>query len=173
MLINKDKFELLNFGKSANTFHYETPQGKQIKAKECVRDMGITFEPNGKFDKHITRTVAKLYGRMDFTDVQQSHKGNHAHIIKNISCTTSRIWSIIWMPTSQNSVNLIETIQRRFTKLIDYFHSYDDNLQMPIATTSHQEQPKMLNIYSLQILSPDPQFNWTLPYQQPLTSLEL
>ena len=36
---------------------------------------------------------------------------------------------IIWMPTSNNSVNLNGSIQRRFTKMIDYFQSYDDNLQ--------------------------------------------
>ena len=43
---------------------------------------------------------------------------------------------IIWMPTAQNSVNLIESIQRRFTKMIDCFQSIDDNLQMLITTTS-------------------------------------
>ena len=60
LLFNRDKFELLNFGKSPRTFHYETPQGKQIETKESVRDLGIIFEPNGKFDKHITSVVAKV-----------------------------------------------------------------------------------------------------------------
>ena len=36
-LFNRDKFDLLTFGKSARSFHYETPQGKQIEAKESVR----------------------------------------------------------------------------------------------------------------------------------------
>ena len=34
----------------------------------------------------------------------------------------------IWRPTSQNSVNLIERIQRRLNKMIDIFQSYDENL---------------------------------------------
>ena len=59
MVFNGDKFELLNFGKSARAFHYEIPQGKQIEAKERVRDLGIIFESNGKFDKHVTSVVAK------------------------------------------------------------------------------------------------------------------
>ena len=54
MLFNRDKFELFNLGKSDRTFHYETPQGKQIEAKKSVRDLGISFEPNRKFDRHIT-----------------------------------------------------------------------------------------------------------------------
>ena len=59
MVFNGDKFKLLNFGKSARAFHYEIPQGKQIEVKERVRDLGIIFEPNGKFDKHVTSVVAK------------------------------------------------------------------------------------------------------------------
>ena len=35
---------------------------------------------------------------------------------------------IIWMLTCQNSVNLIKSIQRRFTKMIYFFQSYDDKL---------------------------------------------
>ena len=56
---------------------------------------------------------------------------------------------IIWMPTSQYSVNVIEIIQRKLTKMIDCFQTYDGNLQMPVTTTSYHERLKMLNIYSL------------------------
>ena len=42
MLFNRDTFELLNFRKSARSFYYETPPGKQIEAKASVRDLGIT-----------------------------------------------------------------------------------------------------------------------------------
>ena len=54
------------------------------------------------------------------------------------------------MPTSQYSVNLMESTQRRFTKVMDCFQTYDDNLQMPITTTIYHEQLKILNIFSLQ-----------------------
>ena len=46
--------------------------------------------------------------------------------------------------------NLIESIQRRFTKMTDCSQSYDDNLEMPVTTTSYNERQKTLNIYSLQ-----------------------
>ena len=39
MLFNRQKFILLNSGESARSFHYETTQGKQIEAKESVRDL--------------------------------------------------------------------------------------------------------------------------------------
>ena len=60
------------------------------------------------------------------------------------------IGCIIWMPTSKNPINFIESIQRRFTKMIDCFQSYDGNLQMPATTTSYHERLKMLNIYNSQ-----------------------
>ena len=56
----------------------------------------------------------------------------------------------IWMSSLQNSVNLTETIQGRFGKMTDCFQSYDNNVQMPITTTSYHEWLKMFNIYSLQ-----------------------
>ena len=59
MLYNRDKLELLNFGKSARSFHYETSQRNQIEAKQSGRDLGVIFKPNGHFDKHITGVVAK------------------------------------------------------------------------------------------------------------------
>ena len=46
MVFNGDNLEMLNFGKTARTYHYETPQGKQIESKESVRDLGIIFDPN-------------------------------------------------------------------------------------------------------------------------------
>ena len=55
MVFNGDKFEMLNFGKTAKTYHYEAPKGKQIESKESVRDLGFIFEPSGKFDKHLSR----------------------------------------------------------------------------------------------------------------------
>ena len=59
MLFNRDKFELLNCEKNTRTFHCERSQGKQLEGKVSVRDLGIIFEPNGKFNKYITSVVPK------------------------------------------------------------------------------------------------------------------
>ena len=86
MLFNRGKFEFLNFAKSARTFYYEAPQQKEIKTKVGVRDLGIIFEPNEKFNKHITSVLAK--GNCMVGWILWTFKRNHALIIKN-SC---RIW---------------------------------------------------------------------------------
>ena len=94
MLFNGKKFELLNFGKSTRPFHYETPQGKQSEAKESVRDLRIIFEPNGRFDKHITSVMAKgncMEGWILWM-FKTCTKEIMLTLLKTCSCTTSRIW---------------------------------------------------------------------------------
>ena len=93
MSFKRYKFELLNFGKSARKFHYETPQEKQIETKDSIRDLGIIFDPNGEFNKHIIKVVAKSYCVVGLIlQTFRTRKGSHTYIIKNISCTTSRTW---------------------------------------------------------------------------------
>ena len=107
MLFNRDKFELFNLGKSDRTFHYETPQGKQIEAKKSVRDLGISFEPNRKFDRHITSVVAKgnycMVGRTLRT-FRTLTREVMLTLSKTLVVSQVEYACIIWMPTSQNSV---------------------------------------------------------------------
>ena len=115
-LFNGDKFELSNFGKSARTLHYETPQRKQNEVKQSVRDPGISFEPNGKFNQHITGVVAK--GNRMVRWILRTFRTRTKEVMltlpKTLGVPQAEYGCIIWMPTSQNSVNLIESIQRRF-----------------------------------------------------------
>ena len=152
MMFNGDKFEMLSFGKTTREYHYETPQGKQIESKESVRDLGIIFEPNGKFDKHITSIVAKgnrMVGWIMRTFRTRS-KDIMLTLLKSLVVPQVEYGSVIWMPVSQNAINLIESVQRRFTKMIRCFQTYDDNLEMYITTTNYHDRLKELNIYSLQ-----------------------
>ena len=94
MLFNGEKFELLNFGKSARTFHYETLQGKQSEAKKNVRDPRIIFEPNERFDKRITSVMAKgncMVGWILWM-FKTCTKEIILRLLQSCSCTRSRIW---------------------------------------------------------------------------------
>ena len=137
--------------KSARSFHYKTPQGK-LETKEIVRDLWITFKPTGKFDKHISSVVAKGNGMVGWISrtFRTRLKELIPTLLKTLVTPQVEYGSIIWIPTSQNSIYLIESIQRRFTKMAGCFHFYDNNLQMLITTISYHKQVKMLIIYSLQ-----------------------
>ena len=109
------------------------------------------FKPNGKFDKQITIVVAKSNRMVGWSlwTFRTRTKEIMLTILKALAVPQVEHGCIIWMSTSQNSVNLIESIQGRFAKIIDFFQSYDDNLQIPITTRSYHKRPKMLNIYGL------------------------
>ena len=88
------------------------------------------FEPNGKFDKHITSAVAKgnrMVGWILRT-LKSRTKEVMLILLKALVVPQAEYECFIWRPTSQSSVNLIECIQRRLTKMIDIFQSYDENL---------------------------------------------
>ena len=102
-------------------------KGKQIEAKESVRDLGIIFELSEKFDKHITSVVANGYWMVGWIlwTFRTRTKEIMPTLLKTLVVPQVEYGCIISMPTSQSSVNLIESIQRRFTKMIDCFQSYD------------------------------------------------
>ena len=57
---------------------------------------------------------------------------------------------VIWSPTDAVHINLLESVQRKFTSRFAVFQTYDDALQMPICTTPYTERLKHLKIYSLE-----------------------
>ena len=85
------------------------------------------FEPNGKFDKHITSAVAKG-NRMVLRTLKSRTKEVMLILLKALVLPQAEYECFIWRPTSQNLANLFEWIQRRLTKMIDIFQSYDENL---------------------------------------------
>ena len=50
---------MLNFSQGSQTSPNLTPQGETNESKESVRDLGIIFQINGKFDKHISNIVSQ------------------------------------------------------------------------------------------------------------------
>ena len=60
MEFNGDKFALLRYGtneRTASSCH--SPNEKQIKEQQHVRDLGVTMSATGEFSKHIKLLVSK------------------------------------------------------------------------------------------------------------------
>ena len=99
--------------------------------------MVIIFTLSRKCHKHITSIVAKgntLVGRI--LQMLRTHsKEVMLTLLKTLIVPQVEYGYVIWMPISQNLVNLIVSIQRRFTKMIDCFKICGGNLLMPIKNT--------------------------------------
>ena len=85
------------------------------------------FEPNGKFDKHISSAVGKSNRMVGWIlrTFRSRTKEVMLVLLKALVESQAEDECFIWRPTSENSVNLIECIQRRLTKMID--DDYDDD----------------------------------------------
>ena len=57
---------------------------------------------------------------------------------------------VIWSPIDSIQINLLESVQRKFTSRFACFQTYDEALQMPICTTAYPDRLKKLKIYSLE-----------------------
>ena len=76
---------MFSFGKSNRTSQYLTHQGESIESKESVRDLGIIFQSNGKFGKHIIKIVAKSDRVRDLSIIFRSNGEFGKHIIKIVA----------------------------------------------------------------------------------------
>ena len=60
MTLNGKKFEHLRYGKKFTaTGNYFTGEGKIIKQKSTIKDLGVTLTDDATFKQHITNTVEK------------------------------------------------------------------------------------------------------------------
>lgn len=57
---------------------------------------------------------------------------------------------VIWSPTDQRHIQLLENVQRRFTSRFACFQEYDHALGMPICTYEYHSRLSILKIYSLE-----------------------
>ena len=59
MEFNEPKFEQMHFGTGNIQLQYTSPTGSVITTKDTIKDLGVIFEDNLLFHKHIISTVAK------------------------------------------------------------------------------------------------------------------
>ena len=120
--------------------------GTKIKQKACIEDLGVFMSENAKFDVHIKNTAA----------------AGHRIAVWALRAFKTRSWyqmlvvpkveycCPLWSPVDSRNINLLESVQRRFTRRFSAFQTYDMNLQMPICTVSYVDRLKRLKIYSLE-----------------------
>lgn len=71
-------------------------------------------------------------------------------LLKLLVRSQAEYCSVLWSPTDQKQINLIETVQRDFTRRISKFQEYDEELKMPRCMKSYADRLQELKLYSLQ-----------------------
>ena len=151
MIFNNTKFEALLY-QTDQPFNYTAPDGSNIDTKQVVKDLGVLMSANGTFDAHIQSTVAAAK-RLSHWILRVFHTRNTDPLIKlykALVLTKLEYACILWSPTSQMSINLLENVQRRFTSRIRQFNTFDAQLGRYICTVSYWIRLRTLNIFSLE-----------------------
>ncbi len=116
---NVEKCKVIYYGKSNPNVEY-IMEGKELASDTTIKDLGITFQSNLKFDEHISKITSAANSRLGiirntFHNVDQSgFKILYIAYVRPLLEYGTPIWS----PFLRKHEKAIEQIQRRATKLI-------------------------------------------------------
>ena len=150
MKFNQPKFEMMKFGDSDRVPEYKTPSGEPIPCKPLIKDLGIYVDDKLLFREHILTTAAN------------GHKMAHwalrvfrarstlmmKTLLKTVVLPHVEYGCIVWSPTVQSQINLLENVQRQFTSRFSVFLEHDSDLDMLVCNATYPERLEKLKIYS-------------------------
>ncbi|XP_063435530.1 uncharacterized protein LOC134716460 [Mytilus trossulus] len=92
----------------------------QVNPVTEEKDLGITFEPNLKFDKHITKCMNKAKRVLALIRISFDYLEKDMFIILNTSIIRPLLenFTPVWSPYLKKDIRRIEKIQRRASKLV-------------------------------------------------------
>ena len=152
MQFNAKKFELLCVGDTGRSPQYITPEGMPITKKSAVKDLGVIFQADLQFRTHILGVVKRGHRIANWALRVFKTRSDSVllTILKSLVRPQTEYASQIWCPSDQRQINLIENVQRRYTKRFASFQEYDTTLNMPVCRVSYPDRLRALHIFSLQ-----------------------
>ena len=144
MKFNLSKFEILRIGKQQHlkeNIKYTTPQNENIPESDTVKDLGVIFNSEGNFEDHIKLKVAKANRMCGYIlrTFMIRDPGPMMCLFRTLVIPIIDYCSIVWNPSKRKFINLIEKVQRNFTKRLTN-----------MKEKTYYERLQELNIYSME-----------------------
>ena len=152
MTLNSDKFYHLAFSPNSDSPTYLKPSNDPIPTVPCTKDLGLLVQDNLQFTQHIA-TLAARANRISGWSLRTIHSRSTfvmKTLLKQVIICLQEYASCIWCPHDQHQINILEQVQRLFTKKFSIFLTYDPITNIPYCNTSYPERLKRLNLFSLQ-----------------------
>ena len=119
MKFNSKKCSVLNFGNNNSHFGYSL-NGKWLESRETEKDLGVIVDNQLKFREQCIEVRNKANRILGFINKNVSYKSKY--VIKSLynSYVRPHIEYCIqaWKPYLRHDINMLESVQRRATKLI-------------------------------------------------------
>ena len=151
MEVNGKKFDHLPIGPHRDTTYY-TLDGQEIVTKEHVKDLGIQMSSTLKFDYHIINMVGKadILSAWILRTFRTRDTYSLKTLLKSLLVPTAEYGSVLWSPDSQGLINLIESVQRKFTSRFAEFNELDPETGLNKCVMQYWDRLKVLRVYSLE-----------------------
>ena len=135
---NNKKFEALRYGTNDTvkcTTSYTAPDGTIITEKQHLRDLGVTMSADGTFKQHIHNMCqsAKNMCSWILRTFQSRSREVMLTLWKSMVLPILDYCSQLWSPSKAGQIQMIEEIQKSFTRKIksnsreDYWHRLKAN----------------------------------------------
>ena len=141
---NGSKCKVLHLGKNNPCYKYTIEDDNVIKDLEVTileKDLGVNVDPLLTFENHITITVKKVRSLSGL--IIRSFTFKTKDIMIPIYTSKIRLIleyaNVVWMPYKRKYIDLIESVQRHFTRYI-----------IGMKEMRYEDRLKSLNLYSLE-----------------------
>ena len=182
MTFNEEKFEMLRHGQAQDikdTTKLYTEGGKEIKVKPHVKCLGVELSEDCSFHHHITETAKKARGMAGWvlrTFATRDHQ-TMLTLWKSLIQPILDYCSQLWSPHKRCDLQLLEGVQRSFTRQIQGMGDLDywDRLKELGLFSQQRRRERYRIIYLWKILEgqvPNPT-PLSLQSTTPMRGLEL
>ena len=142
LTFNVDKCKVMHYGQNNNNHEY-TMDGKVLKSADEECDLGVTFQKDLKFSKHIAVKINKANSILSLLNRSFKFIDKYAFIKLYTALIRPHVEfaNVIWYPHLRKDIESIERLQMRATKLIPGIKdlSYEDRLrELQLPSLAHR-----------------------------------
>lgn len=127
MKLNIEKCAVMTYSRKQNVILYNySINGEVVGRIDGVKDLGVHFQGNLKFNDHYQSIVSRAYKALGFI-MRNSKNFKIDTIIRLYNAIVRPLLeyaSCIWSPTSLTNIDQIERVQKRFTRYL-YLRKYN------------------------------------------------
>ena len=142
--LNINKCKVVSFGHKINfinEYYLKSNNSNEIlEHLPSIKDLGVTFDCNLKFDQHIHEKVNKAYSILGLINRNFKHMSSDTFIGLYRALVRSHLEyaNCVWSPYRVKDIEMIEKVQMRATKMVQKLRNF-----------SYEDRLKLLNLPSL------------------------
>ena len=144
LTFNVDKCKVMHYGKSNGNFEYSMNSKKLCEVSE-ESDLGVTFQDDLKFNKHVSFKVQKANSILGLISrsFEYISRESYVQLYKALVRPHLEYGNAVWHPYLRKEIEMLENVQRRFSRLVPGLRDlqYSDRLKcLNLPSLAHRRK---------------------------------